>query len=66
MRHSIWNMPRIISCVENYQHHIGLPRRCLDAVKELLKQNEIRVDIQDERVAGCKVVVKFIGKLRKD
>lgn len=66
MRLPVWNKPRIIGCAENFPHHISLPRGCLDAVQELLKQNDIRAEIQDERVAGCKVAVKFIGKLRKD
>ena len=66
MRLPVWNKPRIIGCAENFPHHIGLPRGCLDAVRQLLKQNNIGAEIQDERTAGCKVAVKFIGKLRKD
>lgn len=66
MRLSVWDKPRIIGCADNYPHYIGLPRGCLDAVRKLLEQNDIRAEIQDERVAGCKVAVKFIGKLRKD
>jgi len=66
MRLPVWNKPRIIGCAENFPHHIGLPRGCLDSVQELLKQNNIETQIQDERVAGCKVAVKFIGKLRTD
>nr|AAU82574.1 DNA or RNA helicases of superfamily II [uncultured archaeon GZfos18F2] len=66
MRLPVWNKPRIIGCAENFPLYIGLPRGCLDAAQELLKQNDIRAEIQDERVAGCKVAVKFIGKLRKD
>jgi len=66
MRLPVWNKPRIIGCAENYAHHIGLPRGCLEAVQELLKQNNVRTEIQDERVAGCKVAVKFVGRLRKD
>ncbi len=66
MRLPVWNKPRIIDCAENFTQYIGLPRGCLDAVQELLQQNDIRAEIQDERVAGCKVSVKFIGKLRKD
>lgn len=66
MRLSVWNKPRIIGCAENFPQHIGLPRGCRDALQKLLKQNDIRAEIQDERVAGCKVAVKLIGKLRKD
>ncbi|MBW2560882.1 MAG: DEAD/DEAH box helicase family protein [Deltaproteobacteria bacterium] len=66
MRLPVWSKPRIIGCAENFPHHIGLPRGCLDAVQKLLKKNDIRPEIQDERVAGCKVAIKFIGKLRRD
>ena len=66
MRLPVWNKPRIIGCAENLPYHIGLPRGCLEAVQELLKQNNVGAEIQDERVAGCKVAVKFTGKLRKD
>jgi len=66
MRLPVWNKPRIIGCAENYSQHIGLPRGCLDAVLELLEQNDIRAEIQDERVEGRKVPIKFTGELRKD
>jgi len=66
MRLPVWNKPRVISCAENFPHHISLPRGCLDAVQELLQQNDISVEIQDKRVAGCEMHVKFIGKLRND
>lgn len=66
MRLSVWNKPRIINCAENFPKHIGLPRGCMDAVRELLKQNGIRAEVQDKQIAGCKVPVKFIGNLRKE
>lgn len=66
MRLPVWNKPRIIGCAENFPQHIGLPRGCLDTVLELLEQNDIRAEIQDERISGCKVPVRFTGTLRKD
>ncbi|PLX46878.1 MAG: DEAD/DEAH box helicase [Desulfobulbaceae bacterium] len=66
MRFSVWDKPRIISCAENFSHHFGLPRGCLSAVLEVLEVNTIKAEIQDERLTGCKVPAKFIGKLRKD
>jgi len=66
MRQPVWNKPRVIGCAENYPHHIGLPRGCLDVVLDLLQENDIRPDIQDERLPGRKVAAKFIGTLRKD
>jgi len=66
MRLPVWNKPRIIGCAENFPQHIGLPRGCLDAVLELLKENDIRTELQDERLPGRKVTAKFIGILRKE
>ncbi len=66
MRRSVWNMPRIIGCAENFPRHIGLPRGCLDAVLDLLQENNIRPVSQDERLTGRKVTVQFTGNLRKD
>ncbi|MFN2355647.1 MAG: DEAD/DEAH box helicase family protein [Desulfopila sp.] len=66
MRLPIWNKPRIIGCAENYPQHIGLPRGCLDAVLNLLQENDIRPETQDERLTGRKVTAKFTGTLRKD
>ncbi len=66
MRLPVWNKPRIIGCAENHPRHIGLPRGCLDAALNLLHDNDIRPELQDERLAGRKVPTKFTGTLRKD
>ena len=66
MRLPVWNKPRLIGCAENYPQHIGLPRGCLDAVLELLEQNNIGAVIQDERLSGNRIAVTFTGSLRKD
>jgi hypothetical protein len=56
----------VFGCAENFPHHIGLPRGCLDAVFDLLQENDIRLELQDERLPGRKVSAKFTGTLRKD
>ncbi len=66
MRRPAWKEPRIIGCAENYPRHIGLPRGCLDAVLDLLQENNIRPEIQDERLPGRNVSAKFTGTLRED
>ena len=66
MRLPVWNKPRIIGCAENFPQHIGLPRGCLDAVLDLLQENNIRLELLDERLAGRKETAKFTGTLRKD
>ncbi len=66
MRLPVWNKPRIIGCAENYSQQIGLPRGCLETVLDLLQENNIRAELQDERLAGRRVTAKFTGTLRKD
>lgn len=66
MRLPVWNKPRLVCCAENLSQHIGLPRGCLDALLELLEYNNILPVIEDKRVKGSGLSVKFKGKLRKD
>lgn len=66
MRFTVWDKPRVIGCAENYPNHIALPRGCLDAALELLRENDIRGDLNDERFAGEALDVAFAGTLRLD
>lgn len=66
MRLPVWNKPRVIGCAENYPKHIGLPRGCLEELRQLLTENNINCVLQDERVSGSKIKLKFIGQLRSD
>ena len=66
MRLSVWDKPRVIGCAENYPRHIALPRGCLDAAQDLLRENAIRCDLRDERNAGEPIDVRFVGTLRID
>ncbi len=66
MRFSVWDEPRVIGCAENYPNHIALPRGCLDAALELLRDNAIACDFIDERYSGEAVDVTVAGTLRQD
>ena len=66
MRLSVWNEPRVIGCAENFPNHIALPRGCLDAAGEFLRDNGIRCELRDERFNGEPLNVSFGGKLRPD
>jgi len=66
MRMSVWDKPRVIGCAENFPHHIGLPRGCLDAAQRLLRINDVRCNMHDERIDGMPVDVEFIETLRPD
>ncbi|MGL4996618.1 MAG: DEAD/DEAH box helicase family protein, partial [Deefgea sp.] len=64
MRLTVWDKPRVIACAENFPQHIALPRGCLDAVQDLLRDNNIRCDLSDERFNGEAIDVTFAGTLR--
>jgi superfamily II DNA or RNA helicase len=66
MRLSVWDKPRVIGCAENYPRHIALPRGCLDAAQDLLRENATRCDLRDERNAGEPIDARFVGTLRID
>lgn len=66
MRMSVWDKPRVIGCAENFPQHIALPRGCLDAALELLRDNDIACDLRDERTGGDRIDVAFAGNLRLD
>jgi superfamily II DNA or RNA helicase len=66
MRMSVWDKPRVIGNAESYPQHIALPRGCLDAALELLRENGIACDLRDERFGGQPLEVSFVGSLRLD
>lgn len=66
MRFSVWDEPRVIGCAENFPNHIALPRGCLDAARDLLRDNGIACNLIDERYAGTDLDVGFAGTLRPD
>jgi superfamily II DNA or RNA helicase/very-short-patch-repair endonuclease len=66
MRLSTYDKPRIIACAEDHPHHIGLPRGCLDDVRQALSDLSIRPVLRDERYPGRPLHVTFQGALRPD
>ncbi len=66
MRLSTFGKPRIISCAEDYPHHLGLPRGCLDEVMDLLQSVGTRVKIDDQRECGAPLALQFHGQLRPE
>lgn len=66
MRLSVWDEPRVIGCAENFPHHIALPRGCLDAARQLLRENSIHCELRDERFGGHALAARFAGALRPD
>jgi len=64
MRLPTFDKPRVISCAEDKPHHIALPRGCLEDVRRLLEELDIRCQIRDERNGGVPSAITFHGELR--
>jgi superfamily II DNA or RNA helicase/very-short-patch-repair endonuclease len=66
MRLPTYAKPRIIGCAEEHPQHIGLPRGCLDDVRQVLIDLNIRPVIRDERFRGRPLHASFQGELRAE
>ena len=66
MRLPTYGKPRVISCAEEHSHHIGLPRGCLDDVRQLLADLGIKSTVRDERNPGQRIDLTFTGELRPE
>ena len=64
MRLSTREKPRMISCFEEYSHHIGLPRGCLEDMTELLADLKIKVTFREELQEGAPLEINFLGELK--
>ncbi len=66
MRFSTAGIPRIVTCAEETDHYLILPRGCLTAVQNLASAHEIEVTLRDERCSGTPIGAKFQGTLSTD
>jgi superfamily II DNA or RNA helicase len=66
MRLSTFNKPRIISCADETEDHIHLPRGCEDDLKNLLKKVEVKPTWIDKTNPGKKIDIRFNGTLRDE
>jgi len=66
MRLPTYDKPRVIACAEETAHHLGIPRGCLDEVRDFLKLLKIRVSMRDERSVGDPLNLVFQGQLRDE
>jgi superfamily II DNA or RNA helicase len=55
--------PRVISCAEDHEKHISLPRGCLDEALILLEEYESHLVLDDFRHRGNSIEASFIGEL---
>ncbi len=66
MRLSTFGKPRVIHCAEEFPHHLGLPRGCLEDLKRFFSSQDICMDWVDERFVGDFIDVAFHGALRPE
>ena len=67
MRFSTHGIPRYISLARIEQDYLVIPRGCLDDIAQLLKEQNIAIDIDDKREVGNKLKdIGFLGELRGD
>jgi superfamily II DNA or RNA helicase len=63
MRLSTALTPRVINCVEEHPHHVGLPRGCTEELQALLAELGVALEVDDQRAAGESLDVCFQGEL---
>ncbi len=66
MRLSTYGKPRVISCSEEFEHHIGLPRGILEPLLALFSEHGIDFEIVDETNCGNSIDVSLQGELRPE
>jgi hypothetical protein len=66
MRFSTAGIPRIVTCAEETDRYLMLPRGCLGAVQNLASAHPIEITIRDERCNGTQIGAKFQGTLSED
>jgi len=56
--------PMVISCAEELDDHIALPRGCLAELEALLRDHGVGLEVEDKRTAGQPLELSFHGQLR--
>lgn len=57
--------PRIISCFEEDERFLILPRGYIEKIREICEKSNVKLIIKDKREKGIEVDYKFNGKLNK-
>lgn len=66
MRQSTYKEPPIISCSEETQEYLCLPRGCDVDLETVLREVEVEIQWIDKTYAGRPINVSFTGALRED
>jgi superfamily II DNA or RNA helicase len=57
--------PRLISCAEDHEKHVSLPRGCLNDLEALLQGYNSHLELEDLRQGGTSLNATFHGNLTK-
>ncbi|WP_150272345.1 TOTE conflict system archaeo-eukaryotic primase domain-containing protein [Paenibacillus tepidiphilus] len=63
MRLSTYGKPRVISCAEDLENYVVLPRGCLQDLLSFFEHNQVKVSLKDQRSSGTSIEVEFTGTL---
>jgi len=66
MRMSTYNEPSVISCSDDFEDYLALPRGCEDDINSLLKEYEVNLNLIDETNQGRMIDIEFNGVLRQE
>jgi superfamily II DNA or RNA helicase len=64
LRLSTARTPMVISCAEDLNEHIALPRGCLAELEALLRDHGVDLEVEDKRTEGQPLELGFHGQLR--
>lgn len=62
MRLSTARTPRVITCFEEAEKFLALPRGCREKLEALLDELDVGLTLDDERAAGIELAARFLGE----
>ena len=65
LRLPIYKTPRIISCFEEDERFLILPRGCMDKIRTICEKSNVKLIIKDNRELGVKTDYNFVEMLNK-
>lgn len=63
LRLPIYKIPRIISCFEEDERFLILPRGCIEKIRKICEKSNVKLIIKDKRKCGIEANYNFNGKL---
>ncbi len=66
MRFSTHATPRVICCAQIVDGYLALPRGCLDDTQALLKEYDVKLNIEDKRMTGHEINFVLDGTLNEE